>query len=258
MQCEEFEHRLNAVLDERLLPEWEAELRLHCETCHECREVAAAYGAVLDGFYALSTPKAPTDMAQRVLADLRPRPAPARRVSLVALALATAAGLLIALAPLARFAPRASAPSVSPQVRAQASPRPAPGPVASVAARDPAADAAILKTAHAAKLPLPTIMTLPNILPLPVMWPMLASVYQADPYSNLAKETGLGLAALVLYVPGIGGTKGIIDVADNTVENEPNWASQMSEGLKPVSQSVSETFNLLWRTLPLSDLAGRS
>ena len=58
MQCEEFEDRLNAVLDERRRPEWDAELRLHCETCAECRQLAASYDALLDGFYALATPEA--------------------------------------------------------------------------------------------------------------------------------------------------------------------------------------------------------
>ena len=71
MQCEEFEGRLNQILDERRRPEWDAELRLHCETCVECRQLAADYDVLLDGFYTLSTPPASADMAARVLADVQ-------------------------------------------------------------------------------------------------------------------------------------------------------------------------------------------
>ncbi len=45
MQCEEFEDRINAVLDQRERPEWDAELRLHFEVdAPDCRELATAYG----------------------------------------------------------------------------------------------------------------------------------------------------------------------------------------------------------------------
>ena len=63
----------NLVLDERGRPECDAELSLHVEKCAECRHVAALYGALLDGFYALSAPQAPADMAARVLVDIGPR-----------------------------------------------------------------------------------------------------------------------------------------------------------------------------------------
>ena len=58
MQCDEFEDRLNAVLDERRRPEWDTELSLHCENCAGCRQLAAAYDRLLDGFYALAAPDA--------------------------------------------------------------------------------------------------------------------------------------------------------------------------------------------------------
>ena len=149
MQCEEFEDRLNAVLDERRRPEWDAELRLHCETCRECREVAASYGAALDGFYSHCAEES-TD------ADLsdygRPRvgrfvtatvgPATARRVTLAAAAaaLATAAGLLIAFTqPLRSPELAQQSPALAPQAPALAPQAPAK-PVVEVAAT-PAEDA---------------------------------------------------------------------------------------------------------------------
>jgi anti-sigma factor RsiW len=90
MQCEEFEDRLNLVLDERGRPECDAELSLHVEACAECRHVAALYGALLDGFCALSAPQSPSDMAARVLVDIGPRRSNARG-RMVYAALATAA-----------------------------------------------------------------------------------------------------------------------------------------------------------------------
>ena len=83
----------------------------------------------------------------------------------------------------------------------------------------------------------------------------IAGTPGGDPYAGLAKETGQGLATVVLYVPGVGGTKGIIDVE---AESQPAWAVQMSEGLRPLTNSVTETFNLLLRSLPGSQLAARS
>ena len=100
MQCEEFEDRLNAVLDERRRPEWDDELRLHCDNCADCRQLAAEYGNLLDGFYALATPEAPADLALRVLIEARPQPAAQRRMVVPAAALATAAVVLVAISPL--------------------------------------------------------------------------------------------------------------------------------------------------------------
>ena len=94
-------------------------------------------------------------------------------------------------------------------------------------------------------------MTLPK-------WLTLKRTAESDPYADLAKETGRGLATLVLYVPGFGGRRGIIDLPVNAADTEPTWAVQMSEGLKPVTESVTETFNILLRTLPMTDLVGRS
>lgn len=49
MQCEKFEQRLHAVLDERSYPEDDAELRLHAEACPACREVWIAQRLLWEG-----------------------------------------------------------------------------------------------------------------------------------------------------------------------------------------------------------------
>jgi hypothetical protein len=230
MQCEAFEERLNAVLDERRRPEWDAELRAHSATCHVCRQLAATYQVLLDGFYELAAPEPPADMALRVLEarkDLRAKP---RVVWLAAPALATAAALLIALLPLVRGG---GGPPIADK---------AAGPGGLVQS----ARSAGTRTAQRDRAPLPYLTMLPD-----------AWVGASDPYAGLAKGTGQNLASVMLYVPGIAGTKGIIDAEADSAVSEPGWADQMSEGLKPLSDSVAETINLILESLPVADLASR-
>jgi hypothetical protein len=221
MQCEEFEDRLNAVLDERKRPEADAEVRLHCEACADCRHLAAAYARLLDGFYALSTPEPAGDIAVRVLADLHPPASPRRRLAVGTASLAAAAALLIAVMPLLRNDRRAPIGSL-PRINLATSQQ-----VGSHAA-------GTLEALDVNQLPI-----VPELLALRTAGP--------EAYAGLAKETGQGLAAFVLYVPGIGGSKGIVDANGS---DEPAWAVQMSEGLKPITDSVAETVNLLLRALP--------
>jgi hypothetical protein len=223
MQCEEFEDRLNAVLDERRRPEWDVELRLHAETCPECRELATAYDAMLDGFYALVTPEPPADLATRVWADIPGRPSVARRASTAATALAMAAGLLIVAVPMMRDTQRQQAPKLTAQAPHRSRPR--VGLVAGALQAQAAPTSATLEADG------------------------------GDPYSSLAKESGEGLATIIRFVPGIGASDDA-DVA--TQDDEHTWAEQMEEGLKPVTASVSETFHLLMRALPVTDLVNRS
>jgi len=277
MQCEEFEDRINAVLDRRERPEWDSELRLHCETCPECRELAAAYGATLDGFYtlcasAVQTDRAvPADMADRVLANLalpvgtdqlgtepivevrRRQSRTALRAALAVVSLSTAAGLLIA------FLPGSQHPatelerksSASPQV---AAPMPEPSTVAAgeqAAVEESAASSAEPGLAKNGKRRTPTIRLL-----LP-KWLTAKRKQPVDPYAAVFKDTGRGLATLLLQVPGFGGRRGIIDAKENA-DTEPAWAVQVSEGLGPVTDSVTETFNILLQTFAMTNLANRS
>jgi hypothetical protein len=231
MQCEEFEDRLNAVLDERGRPECNAELRVHIEACPECRHLAAIYRALLDGFCALAAPPPPANMAARVLADLPSPSVGARRARLVVTALAIAACLLVAIVPLGRWSSRDDSQIAS--------------PARAVSPKQKQPDLAIAANS------LGQLTILQSL-------PALRGDSKADVYGELAKETGDGLAALVLYVPGIGGTRGIIDVEADTDADEPAWAVQMSEGLRPVTDSVTDTLNLLLRALPVTELASRS
>ncbi|MGD9722801.1 MAG: anti-sigma factor [Pirellulales bacterium] len=228
MQCEEFEDRLNAVLDERRRPEWDAELSLHRESCAGCRQLAAAYDRLLDGFYALAAPEAPDDLALRVVAELRPQPAPRRQLAIAVAVLATAATVLIAVVPLWRD-----------QTSAQ------PGK----------------SLAHAKSLSPPSPSAAAAQLPLVQDLLAISDAPGGDPYAGLAKGTGQSLAAVIRFVPGVGLGGGAPETATGSAPAgaaEPAWAEQVSEGLKPITNSVTETFYLLLDNLPLAQSSARS
>jgi anti-sigma factor RsiW len=226
MQCEEFEDHLNAVLDRRGRVDSDLELKLHIETCPECRHVALSYDALFDGFKRIREPRIADDFGARVLGRVC-QPRSQVRWHFAAMG-ALAASLLVSVTLLTTR----TAPPV--------------GDASGILAdRHPAAVAAV----HDA---LGTIETLPILQTLSAL-----EVENEDVYGELAKETGSGLAAIVLYVPGIAGTRGIIDGDATPEEGDAPWAAQMSEGLKPVTDSVTETVNLLLKTLPIMDLASR-
>ena len=93
----------------------------------------------------------------------------------------------------------------------------------------------------------------PLVLP---KWLNLKGEPNRDPYADLMKETGRGLATLVLAVPGFGGRKGILEPQPETAL--PNWADDVSDGLKPVTDSLTGTFDILLRTIAMEDLASKS
>lgn len=232
MKCEEFEDRLNATLDDRRRPEWEPELRLHGEHCARCRDLAAAYGVLMDGFYAFATPDPPGDLAVRVVDELRSRPSTARRVTVASALLATAAAALFVL-PLWQINRSGDAPPAARPAVAQRSPAPVDW--------EP--------------------VDWEDTENLTVMQRMFVSLSDddesTDPYAELAKGTGQGLANVVLYMPTIGSSPGMI-APGSVVSGNPTWPQRMSEGLRPVTESVSETLDLLLEALPNPISAGRS
>jgi hypothetical protein len=235
MKCEEFEDQLNLALDQHRRPEWDPELRIHGDGCAECCELAALYGLLLDGFYALATPEPPADLAIRVVDLARVRPALSRRVSIVAAVLATAAVALVALLPLVRDSGDRS------------------GKMARTPSRPALASSVVGDDAR---------KRWEDIDALPVVGPMLVSLSDdddtTDPYMELAKGTGQGLASVVLYIPRIGSTPGAIGMATDVINGDLAWPERMNKSLKPVTESVGETLDLLLRALPLSDSSNRS
>ncbi len=231
MTCEEFEDRLNEVLDERRRPEWDAPLRMHGHSCAACRELAASYGVMLDGLHALPTPEPAADLPVRVLDRLYALPATRRRRTLMAAALATAAALMVAVQLPLQFGGQGARQTA--QVAA-----PQPMALADVDA-DPFA----------------------GFYGLPLLGPVLTAIRDSDettdPYAELAKGTGQGLATVVLRMPGIG-LQGFLAPAPNRLGGLSMWPNQVSEELRPVTESMTETLNLLMRVFPVMDFAARS
>jgi hypothetical protein len=98
VHCEEFERRLNALLDERRHVGGDAELSAHACGCPACDRLLRHYEAMLDGIALLDVPQPPAELTARVLARHRTKSEPPRRRrALVGMALA--ATLVIAALP---------------------------------------------------------------------------------------------------------------------------------------------------------------
>lgn len=73
MRCEDFEVRLNEVLDERRPISSEPDLGEHIQDCVECRWLARSYEAVFAGLREAVIPAEPAWVSRRVLEEVRPR-----------------------------------------------------------------------------------------------------------------------------------------------------------------------------------------
>lgn len=114
MRCEEFETRLNDLIDERAQPAADAILCEHASRCPACAKLLREYAMLLAGVTALPCPEVPPGLGLRVVADWRaaPRRAPLRRRTM-----AMAAALLVAAIPTVAWLLRA--PSDQAEVGAQ-------------------------------------------------------------------------------------------------------------------------------------------
>jgi hypothetical protein len=74
MRCDDFEARLNDLIDRGLSWEADDELTVHAAACSECREVRDAYRMLLEGTAALERPLLSESMGPRVLLALKQTP----------------------------------------------------------------------------------------------------------------------------------------------------------------------------------------
>jgi hypothetical protein len=70
VRCEEFESRLNQILDRRRNPRSDAELSLHAASCPECGDLLAGYQALFAGFKRRDCVALPDAMPARVRLQL--------------------------------------------------------------------------------------------------------------------------------------------------------------------------------------------
>jgi hypothetical protein len=101
MRCDEFEVRLNQVLDRRRSLGGDLQLRDHAQVCPDCREQLATMCQLLDGLDLLEVPPLADDFALRVVSQVVPAPVHPQRSSW--LPWAVAAVLLLSLLPGYRF-----------------------------------------------------------------------------------------------------------------------------------------------------------
>ncbi len=99
MRCEEFEIRLDELIDSRTRPSADAALVAHASQCANCERLLRDYESLLDGVVNMPMPSVPAGLPLRVVADWRsvPRKHVPRRRAIAALALA--ATLLVAAIP---------------------------------------------------------------------------------------------------------------------------------------------------------------
>lgn len=70
MRCEEFETRLNQVLDDRRPLSSAGDIQTHARECGDCRELARGYEALLSGLARQVAPPTPSLLTARVLDEL--------------------------------------------------------------------------------------------------------------------------------------------------------------------------------------------
>ena len=99
MRCEEFEIRLDELIDSRTRPSADTALVAHASQCASCERLLRDYESLLDGVAHMPMPSVPAGLPLRVVADWRavPRTRAPRRRAFAALALA--ATLLVAAIP---------------------------------------------------------------------------------------------------------------------------------------------------------------
>lgn len=102
MKCTDFEDRLNELLDDRRVPQDDAALQAHAESCSECREMLLAQESLFRGVALLQRRTPAPELGKRVLrelntpvATLAPLLSPPRRSWMPLLA--TAAAVLLAV-----------------------------------------------------------------------------------------------------------------------------------------------------------------
>src|SRR5205807_10585836 len=78
MNCQQFEARLNDLLDERAPPELDDELRAHCRHCAPCRELAAGYAEMVQAVRFRPVPEPAGDLTKRIIAAAIAEQAPRR------------------------------------------------------------------------------------------------------------------------------------------------------------------------------------
>lgn len=240
MRCREFETRLQDVLDARGSLVDDCELAAHAAGCPNCRELVAAYDTLFDALTA-SSPAPPRRHADQVLCEL------ARRESFSSrryLSLAAAAALLlVASVSLWRFGTREQDDShlvATPATNQSVINAP------QAAAMRPAVE---LIPAAPISSPAPTVPAPVVVQTERELAPERAFfVTPADGYTELARETGRGVATLVKTLPRLR-LDSLGDLAPERTAQPAQWMSQVTDGIGPLTSSMAEALESLLRAI---------
>jgi hypothetical protein len=251
MRCDEFEIRLNEVLDQRRQPEADVGLADHSRQCGKCRALATSYQAVLEGLersrpipsfgstqysgperYA-GTAKSTGDLTHRVLAALAPAQTLrfSRRRRLVALAAAAVVLFVIVPWSTLRQGDRAARPSL---------------PIAETA---------------------PSVKARPTLKARPIAKAGRRGIREssdvAGPYRLLARETTASLSVAMQLLPvgplGKGNDAAVLPrEAASTTTVPAEWVHGLTDGLTPVTRPTAGVMGMFIELLSAKDEDGRS
>lgn len=223
MKCDAFETRMNDILDARGAIENDVQLAEHAATCGECRSSLAAHVQLIRAVQQLSYPQPSADLAERALAEWR-RPTVSvamdsgRRVA-AWYAWAAAAALLLAAWPMIAWWSSSSTVDV-----AQVAPSPAE-----------------LASADAAP-----------VVPLDQL---LRDA--SDKFEKLAGQTGEPQSQAVRPVPPPQFAAASVDPAVQALTTV-SWMQEVSDGLKPITNSTTEAFSFLLQAFHTNEARTRS
>lgn len=270
MKFDQFEARLNQLLDERRGWESDAEICRLIEDSAEHRALAMSYSEAVDRqtlerLFPLPAAAAPGELAQRVLAALRTaspvgigddygtsteQTAQAGQVDLLttarsgrlAAAMALAATVLLAVG-LSQWRPQphaeqpaiAQAPAAGDATAEAIAPVPQlPGPDAIAASTDDEASQ-------------------PQTEDSPDEETIGALVHEVrDKYADLARDTQQAMSEVALLLPGFSGRSSARrgNATEPTAERPNDWAGQVGDGLEPLTRSTVGALDFILQSLP--------
>lgn len=228
MKCDEFETRLNELLDARASMERDEQLVVHAGLCDSCRQQLAALGMIFNEIASRPRPLPDAGVTARVIAEFA---APqvdrsmARRSMPYAFAVAVA--LLVAAFPVWRMWNDHTLTGDTTVATVAVSPD------ALVAATD--------------------AQNVEELAAEPPIGDLVREV--GDRYTNLARETQANYAELALLLPGVRvsqrASRPDADEADlPETKASQGWVNDMADGLKPVTDSTRGAFAFLIEALP--------
>lgn len=224
MQCEEFESRINQLLDEREPPRADARVADHARECVACADVLASYGQVLDIVGSAVPLEMDANPTAQIIAQVQLAARRRRRLWTTLVPLAVAASLLIALVPLIKMRlDRRDVEVVNLQTPAPVTPVVSPREV------DPAG-------AGSPQPPLPT------------------DDRQGVDIVRMAIEVNEALAGLTDRLSKTPtddpSPQPAPDVAPNASPEGREWLRNINDRLKPLADTMAAALSAMGRTLP--------